>query len=128
MGLISSLLGNAGVVELDELNSRYEQLLIPDEKILIGFKVIRDTFVFTNLRLIFIDVLGFSGHRVEYKSVDYGDISRFSVESAGDLDLEADLKIWVGSEMKPSIVKKFDKDVNIYEVQKVLASQVLRKG
>jgi Bacterial PH domain len=56
MGFLSGMMGNAGVVEADELNEKYEQLLTGGESIEVGFKVIRDTFVFTNKRLIIVDV------------------------------------------------------------------------
>jgi hypothetical protein len=39
--------------------------------------------------------------------------------------LDAELKIWVSSEVNPSIVKKFNSAVNIYDVQRVLATHVL---
>jgi hypothetical protein len=39
--------------------------------------------------------------------------------------LEAELKIWISGEAQPSVTKQFNKSVNVYEVQKVLASHVL---
>ena len=57
MGLFSSLMGNAGAVSPEELKKNYGQLLIAGEEIELGFKLIRDTFIFTNKRLILIDVL-----------------------------------------------------------------------
>lgn len=125
MGLFSSLLGNAGTVSNEQLQSDYGKLLVNDESIELGFKLIRDTFIFTNKRLILIDVQGMTGKKTEYLSVAYKNISRFSIETAGTFDLEAELKIWISSEAVPSISKKFNKSVDVYEVQKVLASHVL---
>lgn len=125
MGLLSSLLGNAGAVNPAELNEKYGPLLTEGENIELGFKLIRDTFVFTNKRLIFINKQGITGSKVEYKSIVYKSISRFSIESAGHFDLEAELKIWVSSEANPSIKATFSKSVNVYEVQKLLAHYVL---
>jgi hypothetical protein len=126
MGLFSALLGNAGAVSQDELLKKYGQLLTDSEEIELGFKLIRDTFIFTNKRLIFIEVQGITGSKTEYKSITYKSITRFSVETAGTFDLEAELKIWVSSEAQPSIRKQFNKSVNVYEVQKVLAHHVLK--
>jgi hypothetical protein len=125
MGLFSALIGNAGAVEQSTLVKQYGQLLIDGEEIEIGFKLIRDTFIFTNKRLILVDVQGIAGNKVEYKSISYKSISRFSVETAGTFELDAELKIWISSELVPSIKKQFNKSVNVYEVQKVLASHVL---
>ncbi|WP_396175083.1 PH domain-containing protein [Flavobacterium sp.] len=125
MGLFSALIGNAGSVNQEDLRKKYSQLFIEGETIELGFKLIRDTFIFTNKRLILIDVHGITGSKTEYKSISYKSISRFSVETAGTFELDAELKIWVSSETQPSIVKQFNKSVNVYDVQKVLAFYVL---
>ena len=125
MGLFSSLMGNAGAVSIEELKKNFGQLLIAGEEIELGFKLLRDTFIFTSKRLIVIDIQGLTGSKTEYLSVAYKSISKFSVETAGTFDLEAELKIWISSEAIPSIRKKFNKSVNVYEVQNVLAHHVL---
>jgi hypothetical protein len=126
MGIFSALLGNAGSVDQDTLIKDYGKLLIEGESIELGFKLIRDTFIFTSKRLILIEKQGITGSKIEYKSIIYKSISRFSVETAGTFDLEAELKIWVSSETNPSIVKQFNKGVNVYDVQNVLAHNVLK--
>ena len=125
MGIFSALLGNAGAVSQEDLLNKYGQLLLENEQVEMGFKLIRDTFIFTNKRLILVDVQGITGSKTEYKSIAYKSITRFSVETAGTFDLDAELKIWVSSELQPSIVKQFTKSVNVYDVQKVLAHHVL---
>jgi len=125
MGIFSSLIGNAGSVEKEKLENDYGQILTDNEQIEIGFKLIRDTFIFTNKRLILINKQGITGKKTEILSVTYKSISKFSIETAGNFDLDAELKVWVSSELKPSIEKKFNKSVNVYDVQKVLAKYVL---
>lgn len=126
MGIFSALMGNAGSVSQESLIKDYGKLLIEGESIELGFKLIRDTFIFTTKRLILIEKQGITGSKIEYKSIIYKSISRFSVETAGTFDLEAELKIWVSSEVNPSIVKQFNKSVNVYDVQTVLAHHVLK--
>jgi hypothetical protein len=126
MGLFSAIIGNAGAVNPEELAKQYGRLLTENEEIELGFKLIRDTFIFTNKRLILVDIQGITGSKTEYKSVSYKSISRFSIETAGTFDLEAELKIWISSEQMPSITKKFNKSVNVYDVQKVLAFHVFK--
>lgn len=125
MSLFSKLLGNAGVANPTELLKDYAQLLAEFEEIEVGFKLFRDVFIFTNKRLILVDKQGITGSKVEYLSILYKSISRFSIETAGHLDLDAELKIWISSEVTPSIRKKFNKQVNIYDLQKTLAQHVL---
>lgn len=126
MGLFSAILGNAGTVSQEELQKDYGKLLISSEEIELGFKLIRDVFIFTNKRLILIDKQGVTGSKTEYKSITYKSISRFSIETAGTFDLDAELKIWVSSEQTPSIRKQFNKSVNVYDVHNVLATHVLK--
>jgi hypothetical protein len=126
MGLFSALLGNAGTVNKESLQKDYGMLLIDGEEIELGFKLIRDVFIFTSKRLILIDKQGLTGSKTEYKSISYKSISRFSVETAGTFDLDAELKIWISGELQPSIKKQFNKSVNVYDVHKVLATYVLK--
>lgn len=125
MGLLSKVLGNAGAVDNDKLKDKYGKLLLENEEIEIGFKLFRDTFIFTSKRLILVDVQGVTGSKVEYLSLSYKSISRFSVETNGTFDLDAELKIWISSEIKPTISKRFNKSVDVYEIQKLLAGHVL---
>lgn len=62
MGLLNKLLGNASEVSSEKLNEKYGRLLTDNENIELGFKLLRDTFMFTNKRLILIYVQGLTGH------------------------------------------------------------------
>ncbi len=125
MGIINKILGNSSIVDPEKLNKKYEKLLIKNEKVELGFKLFRDVFMFTNKRLILIDIQGVTGSKVEYKSLPYKHISRFSLETAGTFELDAELKIWISSENSPTVSKKFNKSIDVYEVQKYLAEKVM---
>lgn len=125
MGLFNKLIGNSSEVSVEKLHQKYGRLLFESEEIELGFQLLRDTFMFTNKRLILIDVQGLTGSKVEYKSLPYKSISRFSLETAGTFDLDAELKIWISSEDVPSVSKKFNKSIDVYEVQKYLAGKVI---
>lgn len=125
MGLFNKLLGNADTVSTEKLTEKYGRLLIDSEHIELGFSLLRDVFMFTNNRLILIDKQGLTGSKIEYKSLPYKNISRFSLETSGTFDLDAELKIWISSENVPSVSKKFNKSIDVYEVQKYLAKKVM---
>jgi hypothetical protein len=125
MGLFNSLLGNAGTVNKENLEKDFGRILVTDEQIVTGFKLFRDTFIFTNKRLILVDRQGLTGRKSEYLSLPYKSISRFSIETAGTFDLDAELKIWISSDHQPAVSKRFNKSVDVYEVQKLLAGFVL---
>ena len=124
MGILSNILGNAGVADSAKLTDEYGDLLIGNESIEVGFNIFRDKFIFTNKRLIIVDVQGITGSKIEYLTVPYSKITKYSIETSGSFDLDAELKIWIGSESEP-IQKKFNKKVNIYDLQKVLSSHLL---
>ncbi len=100
------------------------RVLASGERIEKSCQLIRDLFVFTNKRLILVNKQGLTGHKVEYHSLPYRSITHFSVETAGHFDLDAELKIWVSGNPMP-IQKRFNKNLNIYLVQSVLAGYVL---
>lgn len=125
MGLLDGMLGNASKVDNASVQEEFAKLLAPGEHVEHAYKLIRDLFVFTDKRLVIADKQGLTGSKVEYHSIPYRNVTHFSVETAGSFDLEAELKIWISSTAAP-ICKTFNKKLNIYEVQAVLASYVLR--
>jgi PH (Pleckstrin Homology) domain-containing protein len=125
MGLLDSLLGNASEVEASTLQTEFAQVLAPGEQIERAYQLIRDMFVFTDKRLIFVNRQGMTGKKVEYQSIPYRSITRFSIETAGTFDLDAELKIWLTGHPAP-IQLQFNKKLSIYSVQSVLAGYVLR--
>jgi hypothetical protein len=126
MGLLNAILGNSSEVAAEKLQQDYASLLFQGEKVIKGFILIRDTFLFTDRRLILIDKQGLTGKKIEYQSVPYRSVVRFSVETAGSFDLDAELKIWLASTDKP-LEKQFSKQVNVYAVQSMLAEMVCGK-
>jgi hypothetical protein len=125
MGLLDNLMGNASEVDIGRLRGEFSELLTPDEKLEKAYQVFRDSFLFTNRRLIIVDRQGLSGKKMEYHSIPYRNITHFSIETAGSFDLEAELKIWISGQHDP-LQKQFNKKLSIYELQQVLASYVLR--
>ncbi|MDX1720926.1 MAG: PH domain-containing protein [Salegentibacter mishustinae] len=125
MSLFNKIMGNAGSISKEQLDEKYGRLLAESEEIELGFSLLRDIFMFTNKRLILIDIQGLTGKKQEYLSLPYRHISRFSLETAGTFDLDAELKIWISSENVPSVSKKFNKSIDIYAVQRYLAEKVI---
>ena len=125
MGLFDALLGNASEVNIEEVRKEYAHVLAENESIERAYKLIRDMFIFTNKRLILVDKQGITGKKCEYHSVPYKSITHFSIETAGNFDLDAELKIWISGNPMP-IQKNFNKSLNIYALQAVLATYVLK--
>ncbi|MED4461815.1 PH domain-containing protein [Metabacillus fastidiosus] len=122
MGLLDGLLGNASSVNKEEIKKELEQILVNGEEIDVAFKLIRDLIVFTDKRLLLVDKQGITGKKIEYHSIPFKSISHFSIETAGLLDADAELKIWISGAQLPAISKQFRKDNSIYDIQKLLAA------
>ena len=125
MGIFNAILGNASEVNLDNVAKEFEPMLIDGESIEKAYKVIRDMFIFTNKRLILVEKQ-LVGTKVDYMSIPYTNVIKFSKESAGILDLDAELKIWIKDEALP-IKKQFGKSGdNINEVYRILSKHILK--
>jgi hypothetical protein len=123
MGIFDGLMGNASETDAKELQEELAQLLAPNERVERAFRVVRDLIVFTDKRMVLVDKQGVS--KKEFVSVPYRSITRFSVETAGTFDMEAELKVWVSGTAEP-LQHTFKRGSAIAEVQRVLATFVLR--
>ena len=90
---------NPSFVKLAEVSNNDGQemvgeLLIDGETIQSSFKGTRDMVIFTNKRLIVVNVQGITGKKRDYSSLPYSKIQAFSVESAGTFDRDAELELW----------------------------------
>jgi hypothetical protein len=120
VGLFDGMIGNASRVDPAAVAEEYGRLLGQGEQIVAAYKLVRDLVVLTDRRLILVDKQGITGKKVEYHTVPYKSITHFLVETAGHMDLDAELKIWLSGTHEP-ISKQFGRGVDIYEVQGILA-------
>jgi hypothetical protein len=124
MGLMN-IFNIATKATLEDIGKDLAPLLAPGEEVCEAYKLIRDYFVFTNWRLLMVDKQGITGKKVEYHSVPYRSITHFSVETAGTLDIEGELKVWVSGRTEP-FEKKFSAATNILEVQQAIAAHIAK--
>ncbi|MFS1516037.1 PH domain-containing protein [Bacillus sp. SCS-151] len=125
MGLLDGIMGNASEADIQSTERELKTIITTDEKVEKAFKLIRDSIVFTNQRLILIDKQGVTGKKTEFHSIPYKSVTHFSVETAGTFDIDSELKIWISGSSQP-ISKQFKKDKNIYDIQKALATYVMK--
>lgn len=126
MGIISGLMGNAAETDIEGVKKDYAKLFGPNETVVQAYQWIRDLMIFTDYRLIIVDIQGTTGKKVNYHSIPYKNIRHFEVESAGYFDLDAELKIWVADMGTQPIVKTFSADADVYRVQALLAECIGR--
>ncbi|WP_024418544.1 PH domain-containing protein [Streptococcus suis] len=127
MGLFSGLMGNVSQMNNDKVEQELADILLDAEQVEMAFSLVRDLIVFTEYRLILVDKQGMTGKKVSYKSIPYRSISRFTVETSGHFDLDAELKIWISSAADPAETLQFKSDKSVIAIQKALAAAVLGK-
>jgi hypothetical protein len=81
-------------VDPRELAESVAPLIVHGEEVLACFKAVRDSVVFTNKRLIAINVQGMTGKKKDFTSLPYSKVQAFSIETAGTFDLDAELSLW----------------------------------
>lgn len=69
-------------------------MFVEGETILGMFQAMRYGVVFTNKRIIAINVQGLTGKKKDFSSLPYSKIQAFSVETAGTIDLDTELELW----------------------------------
>ena len=84
-------------VDDGEFEEMIKEFLIDGEEIVGTYKSIRDGVVFTNKRIIAINVQGLTGKKKDFTSIPYSKITTFSLETAGLLDLDAELEIYMSA-------------------------------
>jgi hypothetical protein len=89
-----------------------------------AWRLVRDMLVFTSRRIILLDRQGMTGRKVQYLSIPFREVARFSVETAGTFDLESELKVWPRGAAEP-LSFQFPRGGQILEAHRMLAARVL---
>lgn len=98
-------------------------LFVQGEELLAAFKGVRDYVVFTNKRLIAVNIQGITGKKRDYTSLPYSKIQAFSVETSGTFDLDSELDLWFSGLGKVRLEFKGNADVRA--LSQLIASFVL---
>lgn len=100
-----------------------QPLLINGEEIIGSYKAMRDYCVFTNKRVIAVNVQGMTGKKKDFTSLPYSKVSAYSVETAGVLDLDSELEMYFSGLGKVKF--EFSGQSNIVQIGQVISSYIL---
>lgn len=98
-------------------------MFVDGEKIISTYQALRDGVVFTNKRIMIINVQGITGKKKDVTSLPYSKIQAYSVETAGVLDLDSELELWFSGLGK--IKLEFVSQANVAEICKMISAHVL---
>lgn len=107
----------------DDYGSTVRDILLPEERIISAFKTLRDGVVFTDKRIIAVNVQGITGKKRDFTSLPYSKIVVFSVETAGSFDLDLELEMYFSGLGKVKF--DFTGQTNVAEIARVIAGYVL---
>ncbi len=100
-----------------------QPLLVQGEEIIEEYSGVRDFVIFTNKRLIAVNVQGLTGSKKDFSSLPYSKIQAFSVETAGTLDLDSELELYFSGLGKVKFEFKGSND--IVKIGQFISSQIL---
>ena len=101
-----------------------QPLLIGGEQLLSAYRGVRDLVVFTNKRVIAVNIQGVTGKKKDFTSLPYAKISAFSVETSGVFDIDSELQLWYSGIGK--VFFEFSGGSNIVQIGQIIATYTLR--
>lgn len=119
---------NASYLKLHPVNnntysSMLNPMLVTGEQIVSTYQSIRDGVVFTNKRIIAINIQGLTGKKKDFTSLPYSKVQAYSVETAGHFDLDSELELWFSGLGK--IKLEFMANANVSEICRMISEHVL---
>lgn len=118
---------NLKPIELSEVRSEVESFLIDGEEMICAFKTVRDQVVFTNKRIISIDVQGITGKRKSFSTLPYSTIQFFSIQTQGFLEIFPDSELFIQYANGFTAEFEFKGNVDICKIGKIISQFVLTK-
>lgn len=82
-------------IDLGNVRGEVNGLLVNGEEMIMAFKTVRDQLVFTNKRIITIDVQGITGKRKSFSSLPYSKIQYFAVQTPGFAEIVPDSELYI---------------------------------
>ena len=110
--------------DTSKFTAEMNDILIDDEQIIGCYQDIRDHVVFTNMRVIAVNVQGITGKKKDFTSLPYSKITAYSVETAGTFDLESELDLYFSGVGRVRFEFKGSSD--ILEIGRIIAKYALR--
>ena len=86
---------NLKPIPVESIRNDVTGLLIEGEGPVMAFQTVRDQLVFTNKRIISIDVQGITGKRKSYGSMPYSKIQYFEIQTPGFVEIFPDSELFI---------------------------------
>ena len=116
---------NLTPINLNSVHNEVAGLMVNGERPLMAFKTIRDQLVFTNKRIISIDVQGITGKRRSFTSLPYSKVQFFSIQTPGFMELVPDSELFLHFTNGFEATFEFRGNVDIGQIGRIISEYVL---
>ncbi|MCH5279633.1 MAG: PH domain-containing protein [Christensenellaceae bacterium] len=116
---------NLKPISTDAVRNEVAGLLINDEEIVMAFQTIRDQLIFTNKRIIAIDVQGLTGKRKSFSTMPYSKIQYFSIQTPGFAEFIPDSELFIMFSNTFTARFEFKGNVDIGRIGRMISEYVL---
>jgi len=116
---------NLKPIEIGEVRDDVMGLLIEGEQIEMAFQTVRDQLVFTNRRVIAIDVQGITGKRKSFSIMPYSKVQYFSIQTPGFGEIIPDSELQLVFTNQFTATFEFRGNVDIAKLGRMISQYVL---
>ena len=116
---------NLRPINVNEVRNELYGLLLNDEVILSAFKTIRDQLVFTNKRIVAIDVQGITGSKRSFSSLPYSKVQFFAIQTPSVMEMVKDSELYLEFSSGFSATFEFKGDVDIGQIGRMVSKHVI---
>lgn len=117
---------NLKQIKVDSVKKDVTALLIDGEEVAMAFQTVRDQLVFTNKRIIAIDVQGITGKRRSYSIMPYSKIQYFSIQTPGLAELFSDSELFLMFTNSFTAKFEFKGNADIAKIGRMISEYVLQ--
>ena len=116
---------NLKPINVDDVRTEVMSLLVKGEIIAAAFKTVRDQLIFTNKRIISVDVQGLTGTRKSYSSLPYSKVQFFAIQTPGFGELVPDSELFLSFSNGFTAKFEFRGPVDIGAIGRMISEYVL---
>ena len=116
---------NLKPINVNNVRDEVKGLLISGEQVEMAFQTVRDQLVFTNKRIIAIDVQGITGKRKSFSTMPYSKVQYFSIQTPGFLELIPDSELFIMFSNGFTAKFEFKGGVDIGKIGRMISDYVL---
>lgn len=110
-------------IDNEDVSEHVLELFIDGERLIGAYKTMRDSVVFTNKRVIAVNVQGTTGKKTDYLSLPYSKITAYSVETSGVIDIDSELELYFSG--LGQVAFEFTGTSDVREICRVISEFIL---